>query len=126
MSKILIRLVSLYLWWFVIVFIFALLQSSSFLAPGTFLGDFLIRQPYQWDFELMFTTLFFIWGIFLWKASTKINENRTLIIFSAWAFLTHGVVFIIIGLIQSNILVHAITDSLGWLAASTLLFRSLK
>lgn len=114
MNKILIRLVAIYLWWFSIVFILAIgFSSISFLAEGTSLGDTLIRHPYQWDFELMFTVLFFIWGIFLWRSSTDIKSNKTFINFTAWALLTHGLVFITIGLLKPGILTHAILIVFG-------------
>jgi len=127
MNKILIRLVAIYLWWFSIVFILVIgFSSISFLAEGTFLGDTLIRRPYQWDFELMFTVLFFIWGIFLWRSSTDIKSNKTFINFTAWALLTHGLVFIAIGLLKPEILTHAILDSIWWIAAGVIMFKASK
>jgi len=66
-AKNLIRVVAIYLWWFLIVFILAINSSKiSWLTEGTHWGDALLRRPYAWDFELMFVVLFIVWGIFLW------------------------------------------------------------
>ncbi|MBP6904982.1 MAG: hypothetical protein KBB91_02920 [Candidatus Pacebacteria bacterium] len=127
MQKIFVRIVALYLFWFSIVFILAITAGDSlFLSEGTFLGDLLIRRPYQIDFELMFTVLFFVWGIFLWKASSRLDQSQLFLRFSGWAFLTHATVFIIIGLIKSEVLTHAITDGIGWALTGTLLFKANK
>jgi hypothetical protein len=127
MNKLLIQLVAVYLFWFTIVFILAVgFSDLSFLKQGTFLGDALIRRPYQIDFELMFTALFLVWGIFLWKASSDLEQNRTFIHFSACALFTHGVVFVILGFTKPEILSHMLLDSVWWLLAGILLFKVYK
>jgi len=82
----------------------------------------MIRYPYQWDYELMFAGLFLVWGIFVWEASKKLSENKSVIHFTAWAFLAHAVSMIIVGLIRSSAFVHLLTDSIPWFLISFAIF----
>ncbi len=123
--KVTLRITALFLWYFVLLFLFIVLDmnmSTPFLKEGTFIGDMMIRYPYQWDYELMFAGLFLVWGIFLWKASKKLSENKMVIQFTAWAFLAHAVSMIIVGLIRSSAFTHLVTDSILWFLISFLIF----
>ena len=58
----------------------------------------------------MFTAIFFVWGIFLWKASSSPAKNETFINFTIWATVAHLFAMLIIGLIKSGDLVHMLKD----------------
>lgn len=109
---------AVYLWWYAIVFILVLADMKlNFLSEG--IKNILARYPYQADYELMFTSLFFVWGIFLWKDSRLIK-------FSGYAFLTQGFVMIILGLFRQNEMVHLFADSILWIVLGYLLLRQYK
>ena len=123
--KTLLTITSLFLWYFVVLFILIvwdLAQGSRLFTQGTLLGNAVARYPYQWDYELMFAGLFLVWGIFLWKASNNLAANKTLITFTAWAFLVHAVTMIIVGIFKTQDLGHMLGDSIPWFALSFLLF----
>lgn len=82
----------------------------------------MIRYPYQWDFELFFAGLFLVWGIFIWRASQNLHRDKSVIHFTAWAFLTHAVTMIIVGLIRQQELTHLVNDSISWFLMSFLIF----
>ncbi len=109
---------AIYLWWYVIVFILVIIDLKlNFLSEG--IKNILARYPYQWDYELMFATLFFTWGIFLWKDS-RLNK------FSGYAFLTQGLVMIILGLIRRNEIIHLFSDSILWFVLGYILLKQNK
>ena len=109
---------AIYLWWYVGVFILVLTDLKlNFLTEG--IKNVLVRYPYQWDYELMFTILFFVWGIFLWK-------NIYLIKFSGYMFVSQGIVMIILGIIRENEMIHLFTDSILWIVLGFLLLKQSK
>lgn len=123
----LIRAVALYLWWFTVVFALAInSEKISWLAQGTHWGDALLRRPYAWDFELMFVVLFIVWGVYLWRASTRITHNLSLLKFTSWAFITHAGILVVIGLLREGELAHLVIDSIFWLLAGLLTLISVK
>ena len=99
-------------------------SNIPLLKENTFLGDILIRRPYQFDFELMFTVLYFVWGIFLWKFSKEPNKNSNFVSFTAWAFLTQAIVMIILAVFRTEEALHFVLDSIPWFILGTLLFRN--
>ncbi len=112
------KISALYLWWYVIVFILVVVDLKFGFLSET-VKNILARYPYQWDYEFMFTTLFFVWGVFLWKDS---HLNK----FSGYAFLTQGIVMIILGAIRENEMIHLFTDSILWIILGCLLLRQSK
>ena len=123
--SIVLKITSVFLWYFVVLFFFIvwdLNRAEPLFREGTRLGDAMIRFPYQWDFELMFAGIFLVWGIFLWKASRNAKNNLLFIRFTAWAFLVHAISMIIIGLINSQELMHLVNDSIFWFLITFLLF----
>ncbi|MCC6323439.1 hypothetical protein IT400_01460 [Candidatus Nomurabacteria bacterium] len=112
------KISALYLWWYGIVFILVVADLKlGFLSEG--LKNILARYPYQWDYELMFTILFFVWGIFLWK-DFRLNK------FSGYAFLTQGIVMVTLGIIRQNEIIHLFTDSILWIILGCLLLKQSK
>ena len=121
----LLKISALFLWYFTLVFLLAVFGSNiPLLKEDTFLGDILIRRPYQFDFELMFTVLYFVWGIFLWKSSKESNKNSNFVSFTGWTFLTQAIVMVILAFLQSRESLHFIFDSIPWFILGALLFRS--
>lgn len=120
----LLKISALYLWYFILVFVLAVLGSTlPFLQEGTLLGDILIRRPYQWDFEFMFTMLFAVWGIFLWKESKTPQKNSIFISFTGWAFVTQAISMIILALLRTHETSHFILDSIPWFMLGIFLLR---
>jgi hypothetical protein len=105
------RLLSLFFWWYLIVFVLSVLPLLGVSTPVWLTLEFR-GSSYVWDFELMFTAIFFVWGIFLWKAANSPKENKSLIRFTIWATAAHIATMLIIGVIQHNDLQHLLTDAL--------------
>ncbi|GEM_PF-2962594 len=121
----LLKICAIFLWYFTLVFLLAVFGSYiPLLKENTFLGDILIRRPYQFDFELMFTVLYFVWGIFLWKSSVNPNKNSNFVSFTAWAFLTQAIVMIVLAVLRTDETLHFVLDSIPWFILGTLLFRN--
>lgn len=123
--QITLKITAIFLWYFVALFFFIvwdLNRATPFFEKGTLLGDMVIRSPYQWDFELMFSGLFLIWGIYVWEAAKNPEQNKAIISFTAWGFLMHAVTMIIIGLIRQHELVHLANDSIYWFTISFFIF----
>lgn len=123
-QKNILRLSALFLWYFVVLFFFIvwdLQRAEPLFKQGTLLGDAMIRFPYQWDFELFFAGLFFVWGIFLWQASTNILRDARLAAFTGWAFIVHALTMIIVGIIRNQELAHLVNDSISWFLLGSLL-----
>lgn len=112
------KISALYLWWYVPVFILVVTDLKLSYLSET-IKNILARYPYAWDYELMFTVLFFVWGIFLWKDS-KISR------FSGYAFIAQGLVMIVLGLIRTNELTHLFIDSVAWFVLGYLLLKQSK
>ena len=113
------RLTSVFLWYFTPAYILTVLGSVSNLR---IFGYSFVRQPYQWDFELMFAVLFLIWGIFTWIASCNPKENSLFVRFTAWALLTHGIVMICLGFLRAGELTHFLIDSVPYFVLGLVLF----
>lgn len=106
------RITALFLWYFTPVYIFTVL---GLITNVSIFSYSFVRQPYQWDFELMFAVLFLVWGIFLWMASNKSAENILFIRFTAWSLMTHVAVMVSLGLSREGELVHFFVDSIPYL-----------
>ena len=98
---------ALYLFWYVFVFLIVASDLSLHFLPQE-IKSILARYPYQWDYELMFSSLFLIWGIFLWRFHT----NKELVTFSGVAFLAQGVAVITLAFLRQNESIHFFLDSI--------------
>ena len=113
------KIAALYLFWYVLVFILVVVDLNfNFLAPE--IKNFLARYPYQWDYELMFSTLFLVWGIFLWRSS----KNETFVKFSGIAFIVQGITIITLGFLRQAEASHFFIDSILWLILGFILLNS--
>jgi hypothetical protein len=84
--KMALRLMSMYLWWYTVVLFFYLPPLVS-----TWLGGIFVRngQVVNLEFEILFASLFLVWGIFLWISARRPEENKLFIDFTIWASIAH-------------------------------------
>lgn len=113
------RLTAVFLWYFTPIYILTLLGAVTNLS---FRGYSFVRQPYQWDFELMFAVFFLVWGIFIWRASHNPLQYILFIHFTAWALLTHALVMISLGILRAGEFIHFFIDSIPYFVLGILLF----
>ena len=112
------KISAIYLWVYVFIIGLVIIDLQlGFLSES--IKNILARYPYQWDYELMFMALFFVWGVFLWKDSS-LNK------FSGYAFLTQGLVMIILGLMRQNEIIHLFSDSILWFVLGYILLKQNK
>ena len=123
--KILLRVSAIFLWYFTPLF-FLVISSNSLLKQNTFLGDLIIRFPYQWDYELMFLGFYLVWGVFVWKVAENPENNMNFIKFTAWGFFVTALTNIVVGFFRMQDLWHLSMDSIPWLALSFLIFYFIK
>lgn len=71
-----------------------------------------VRGEYRWDFELMFASIFLVWGWYLWQASKEPKKHVLFIDFSIWANIFHGVVMVLIGILRKGEFHHLLSDGL--------------
>lgn len=117
------RFTAVFLWYFTPGYILTILGSFTNLR---FFDYAFVRQPYQWDFELMFAVLFLVWGIFTWIVSRNPLQNTFFIHFTAWALLTHAVVMVSLGILREGELVHFLVDSVPYFVFGAMLFFGIK
>jgi len=122
-----IKFLAVILWSFIPLFFLTLLALRY---PDTILGNVFdvafIRGEYRWDFELMFASVYFVWGIFLWKAAHNPERSKALIQFTVFANLAHGVVMTFLGILRPGEFLHLLYDSLLIVAPSLLIFFSMR
>ncbi len=121
--KIVLKISAIFLCYFTPLFLLVISDVGSRLfQEGTFLGEAIVRHPYQWDYELMFAGLYFVWGIFVWKAAKNPKENLSFIKFTAWGFFANVATNILVGLFRTKELTHLAADSIPWLVLGLLIF----
>ncbi len=122
--KIILKISAIYLWYFTPLFLLIISDIGSHLfQQNTFFGNLIVRYPYQWDYELMFAGFYFVWGIFVWKATKNPENNLSLIKFTGWGFFANVATNIIVGLFRTEELSHLATDSIPWLVLGLLIFH---
>lgn len=113
---------AVFLWYFTPLFFLIVSDVGIRLfQQDSFLGDLIVRHPYQWDYELMFAGFYLVWGIFVWKASKNPENNSSFIKFTAWGFFATVLTNIIVGLSKTSDLAHLITDSIPWFVLGVLI-----
>ncbi len=108
--KVSLRILALFFWWYLVVFVLSIAPLLGISLPIWFTPEFR-GQSYAWDFELMFTAIFFVWGYFLWRAATQPLEHRSFILFSIWATVAHIAAMLVVGLIRVEDFQHLLTDA---------------
>lgn len=103
------KVLAIILWLFTPLFLITILYLNNLInLPGWLIPD--IRGEYKWDFELMFAVIYFVWGIFLWKAAKYPVKHLLFIDFTIWANLIHGLTMILIGIINKDEFFHLLND----------------
>lgn len=106
------RILSLFFWWYLVVFVLSVLPLVGINLPPWTVPAFR-GETYAWDFELLFTVIFVVWAIYLWKASQNLLANKTFIAFTIWATAAHILAMFLIGLIRPADLPHLAIDGLA-------------
>lgn len=102
--------------------LFAAFVIVTVLFGQNVLSEFFYRgEEFHWDYELMFAGLFFVWSIFLWRASYDPAKHASFIDFTIVANAMHIAVMIVIGLIDSDELLHLLTDGFFLFAPTVLI-----
>lgn len=102
------KLLAIYFWSYTPVFVLSLLPQRN-----TFLGEIFIRdaQVAGYQFELLFAAIFLIWGVYLWKASSKPDNHRFFIDFTIWTSVVHLLWMILMALLQPADTAHLLRDA---------------
>src|SRR5262245_47646836 len=99
----LLKLFAIIFWYFVVVFVLTIIS----LKTGRNFLQFTIRgYDYRWDYEAMFSAVYLVWGIFLWKAANAPSQHSSFIRFTIWANIFHAVVMTIVGLLRPGEFSH--------------------
>lgn len=106
------KLLAWFFFWYTVVFILSVLPLLGIELPSVFQPQFR-GHAYVWDFELFFTAIYFVWGIFLWKASRTPRQHRFFIDFTICATFAHILAMLTVGLIRTTDLVHLLLDGLA-------------
>lgn len=106
------KILAIIFWLYIPIFILSILPLLNISVPNFFFTEFR-GEKYIWDFELMFTAIFSVWGYYLWKISKNPLENLTFIDFTIWATIFHVIAMLLIGIIRSSDLSHMLKDMLG-------------
>lgn len=104
------KILSLFFWWYGIVFMLSVAPLLGFTIPPEISPEFR-GQSYAWDFELMFVAIFVVWGAFLWKAATDPIKHKTFILFTIWATAAHIAAMVVVGVIRVEDLKHLFIDA---------------
>ena len=66
--------------------------------------------PAQPEYELMFVSVYATLGIFLLQASREPERHRSLILFTAWSSLAHGLVMAVQAIVDASEHTHLVGD----------------
>lgn len=106
------RLLSLFFFWYLIVFLLSILPLVGVQTPSVLQPEYR-GTAYAWDFELMFTAIFVVWGFFLWNAAEKPEESRSFISFTIYATFAHIAAMLVIGLVSPGDFAHMFVDAVA-------------
>ncbi len=106
------KILAIVFWFYIPIFILSVLPLLGISTPNFFFTEFR-GENYAWDFELMFSAIFLVWGFYLWKVSKNPLENFIFIDFTIWATIFHILAMITIGLIKSSDLIHMLKDAVA-------------
>ena len=108
--KLALRILALFFWWYGVVFVLSVAQLGGLSLPALpfleYRGD-----AYAWDFELMFTAIFMVWGSYLWIASKEPLRHRLFVDFTIVATVAHIAAMLVIGFIRTTDLTHLLIDA---------------
>ena len=106
------KILAIFFWWYGVVFVLSVapllgVSLPSILAPE-YRGD-----AYAWDFELMFTLIFVVWGYYLWIASRTPEQHKLFIDFTIAATFAHIAGMLVIGLLRPDDFWHLLKDAVA-------------
>jgi hypothetical protein len=104
------RLLAIFFFWYTAAFILSVLPLLE--IKGALLPQLSFRGgAHVWDFEFFFMVIYFVWGIFLWKASNAPLKQKLFIDFTLWATLAHIFAMLVVGFIRRADLSHLLVDA---------------
>ncbi len=106
------KILALFFWWYIVVFLLSVAPSLGVQLPSALIPEFRGAE-YAWDFELMFTLIFAVWGYYLWVASRAPEQHSLFINFTIAATFAHILGMLVIGLIRPGDLSHLLTDAIA-------------
>lgn len=106
------QLLAVFFFWYIVVFVLSVLPLLG-LPPTPYLQPEFRGDAYAWDFELFFTAIFAVWGVFLLKAAKTPQKHILFIDFTIWATIAHITAMLIIGIIRIDDLVHLVKDAIA-------------
>ncbi len=117
--SLLLRLLALIFWYLSFIFVATLVTLDD---PSSIFQNTMRGSDYRWDYEAMFTAIYFVWGIFLWKAARNPEKHLSFIDFTIGANIVHAIVMTIVGFFREGEIYHLLTDSLVLLIPTLLLW----
>ncbi|KND50903.1 MAG: hypothetical protein AB202_00660 [Parcubacteria bacterium C7867-007] len=106
------KLLALFFFWYTVVFILSVLPLLGIGLPSLIQPSFR-GVAYVWDFELFFTVIYFVWGIYLWKASRTPQQHKLFIDFTLWATFAHILAMFAVGFIRTEDFGHLVIDGVA-------------
>lgn len=106
------KIFALFFWWYGVVFVVSIAPLLGFPVSEEFIPEYR-GDVYAWDFELLFTSIFIVWGWFLWVASRAPEKHTFFINFTVAATIAHIMSMLIIGFVRSEDLWHMLKDAIA-------------
>lgn len=103
------KLLALFFWWYIPNYIFLILSLSGVHVP--IVPEFRISQLNGWDFELMFATIFAVWGWYVWRAAQNPTKSLYFIDFTIWATVAHIAAMVAVGFFAQDDSAHMFVDA---------------
>ncbi len=110
--KLSLRILALFFWWYGVVFVLSVAQIGGMALPQLPFLEYR-GEAYAWDFELMFTAIFVVWGSYLWIASKEPQQHRLFVDFTIVATIAHIAAMLVIGSIRTADLTHLLIDAVA-------------
>lgn len=110
--KLALRILAVFFWWYGVVFVLSVARLQGWDVSMVPFLDYR-GTSYAWDFELMFTAIFMVWGAYLWMAAKEPQKHRLFIDFTIAATLAHIATMLVIALVRSEDLWHLLGDALA-------------
>src|SRR3989339_1656632 len=90
------KILAIFFWWYVIVFLLSIAPLIGISIPAIVSPEYR-GDAYAWDFELLFTFIFAVWGYYLWSASSNPAKHSLFINFTIAATIAHINGMLIVG-----------------------------
>lgn len=117
--KLALRILAVFFWWYGVVFVLSVSQIGGLELPQLSFLEYR-GDTYAWDFELMFTAIFLVWGWYLWVASREVQKHRLFVDFTIAATAAHIGAMLVIGFVRPADLHHLLVDAVALAIPTTL------